>query len=111
MVANAEFRVPLFGVEEFGLINMPFVPTEIILFADGGLAWDNNLTDINGAPVAGRTRLKFSRSASERVPVFSTGVSGAHEHPGLHGLRGLLRVPLPASRPGPHWGFQIAPGW
>jgi hypothetical protein len=68
--------VPLFGVEEFGLINMPFLPTELVLFADGGLAWDNNLTDINGQPVSVTDpELKFSRSASEHVPVFSTGVS------------------------------------
>jgi outer membrane protein assembly factor BamA len=72
-VASAEFRVPLFGVEEFGLINMPFLPTELVLFADGGLAWDNNLTDINGARGVTDPVLKFSRSASEHVPVLQHG--------------------------------------
>jgi len=64
-VANLELRVPFIGVEQFGIINFPFLPTELVAFADAGLAWDSD-----NPPV-----LEFSRTSSARVPVFSTGVS------------------------------------
>ncbi|HLT47013.1 MAG TPA: hypothetical protein VK002_07280, partial [Rubricoccaceae bacterium] len=38
-VASAELRLPLFGVAEYGLINFPYLPTELVLFADAGAAW------------------------------------------------------------------------
>ena len=41
-VANLEVRVPLFGVREFGLINFPFLPTEIGPFFDAGVAWSKD---------------------------------------------------------------------
>ena len=25
----------------YGIINFPFLPTELVLFADGGMAWDS----------------------------------------------------------------------
>ena len=39
-VASLEARIPLLGVEQYGIINFPFVPTELVLFTDAGLAWD-----------------------------------------------------------------------
>ena len=41
-VFNAEFRIPLFGTEGFGLINFPFLPTEVSPFFDGGVSYTNN---------------------------------------------------------------------
>jgi outer membrane protein assembly factor BamA len=111
-VASAEFRVPLFGVEEFGLINFPFLPTELVLFADGGLAWDNNLTGINGQPVADTDPVfKLSRSASEHVPVFSTGASARMNILGFMVLEAYYAYPWQRPDKGGHWGFQLAPGW
>jgi hypothetical protein len=110
--ASAEFRIPLLGVEEFGLIPFPFLPTELVLFADGGLAWDNTLTDINGQPVAvSDPVLKFSRSSRERVPVFSTGASARFNVLGFMVLEAYYAYPWQRPDKGAHWGFQIAPGW
>jgi hypothetical protein len=111
-VASAEFRIPLFGVEEFGLINFPFLPTELVLFGDGGLAWDNSLTGINGQPVADTDPvLKFSRSATEHVPVFSTGAGARFNILGFMVLEAYYAYPWQRPDRGAHWGFQIAPGW
>src|SRR5581483_10721136 len=41
-VVNTELRIPLFGVEGFGLVNFPFLPTEVSPFFDAGVAYTNN---------------------------------------------------------------------
>jgi hypothetical protein len=111
-VASAEFRLPLLGVEDFGLINFPFVPTELVAFADGGIAWDNNLSSVNGASTVDTDPvLKFSRSASEHVPVFSTGVGARFNVLGFMILEAYYAYPWQRPDKGAHWGFQIAPGW
>ena len=38
-VASVELRLPFFGTSEFGLVNFPYLPTELTLFADAGMAW------------------------------------------------------------------------
>ena len=99
-VANAEFRVPLLGTREYGLINAPYVPTEFEAFGDSGLAWNKG----------DHPKLRFERNTTDRVPVFSVGI----------GLRILLSyIPLefymakPFQRPdkGYVYGFNIMPGW
>lgn len=100
-VVSAEMRVPLFGVREFGLISGAFLPTEFVVFADGGAAWSKGQTP----------KLKYTTSpTAERVPVFSAGVAA----------RILLAyIPLeiyyakPFQRPDQGWsvGFNISPGW
>jgi hypothetical protein len=97
---SAELRAPLFGTREFGLINMPFLPTEAYAFADAGAAWSEG-DEVNWA---------FETTTAERVPVFSVGV----------GVRILLSyIPIefyaakPFQRPDEQivYGFNIAPGW
>ena len=98
--AGIELRAPLFGSREFGLINAPWLPTEIFAFGDMGAAWteDEEIT------------WKYETNTNERVPVFSAGI----------GLRILLAyIPIeifaakPFQRPGEDivYGFNIAPGW
>jgi outer membrane protein assembly factor BamA len=100
-VANLELRIPFIGVEEYGLINFPFLPTELVAFADAGLAWNRN-DQIN---------LNFSRSASERVPVMATGFSLRSNLLGFLILEAYYAYPWQRPDRGWHWGFQIAPGW
>ncbi|MDP2955132.1 MAG: BamA/TamA family outer membrane protein [Longimicrobiales bacterium] len=100
-VANLEVRVPFIGVEQFGLIDFPFLPTELVLFADGGLAWD----DENPAT------LEFSRSSVARVPVFSTGISARFNILGMMVLEAYYAYPWQRPEKGWHWGFSLAPGW
>ncbi len=112
-VANAEIRVPLFGVPGYGLLNFPFLPTEIAPFVDAGMAW---------GPVSPYTnadyqspRLVFDRNpdcaVGCRVPVFSTGVSARINVLGY--LVAEIYYAYPFQRPlkGAHFGFNLSPGW
>jgi Tol biopolymer transport system component len=100
-VANLEVRVPLLGTSDFGLINFPYLPTELSAFLDGGVAWS-----AGDSPV-----LHLATRSDERIPVFSAGVSTRVN------LFGYLVVELfyayPFQRPDAGWqfGFQVAPGW
>jgi hypothetical protein len=99
-LASFEVRAPLFGTREFGLINAPFLPTELYGFADGGAAWTEN----------DKVNWQYETRSDQRVPVFSVGV----------GVRILLSyIPIefyaakPFQRPDEQivYGFNIAPGW
>lgn len=100
-VANFELRVPFIGVERYGIINFPFLPTELVLFADAGLAWDETRP----------ATLEWSRSGSERVPLVSTGVSARFNVLGFMILEAYYAYPWQRPEKGWHWGFNLAPGW
>jgi Tol biopolymer transport system component len=100
-VANTELRLPLLGTKDFGLVSFRYLPTTLVAFFDGGVAW----TQQDGP------QLKWSRSSLERIPVFSGGV-------GLRfNLFGMAIVELdwayPFQRPdgGGQWALFLAPGF
>ncbi len=98
---NAEVRLPLFGVEEYGLINFRFLPTELLAFVDGGVAWTQTE----------EPEWNLTTAPDSRVPVFSAGI-GARVN--LFGyLIGQVYYAYPFQRPehGAHFGFVISPGW
>jgi hypothetical protein len=103
-VGSVEMRIPFIGAEQFGLINFPFLPTELVAFADAGLAWDSPYS--NDEPI-----LEWSRSSSERVPVVSTGVAARMNILGFMILEAYYAYPWQRPDKGWHWGFQMAPGW
>ncbi len=105
-VASAEIRIPLLGVDRYGLINFPFLPTELSLFTDAGVAWDANIQGVSD-----QVQWKFSRSSSERVPVFSSGISARFNVLGFMVLEAYYAYPWQRPDKGWLWGFQIAPGW
>jgi len=106
-VASAEIRIPLLGTRQYGLLNVPFVPTDLNLFADAGLAWSEGQTP----------RLAFERelgqlAAGDRVPVTSVGASARINVLGYAVVE--LYYAWPFQREGRSngvFGFQIAPGW
>jgi len=100
-VVNLEARVPFLGTEQFGLINFPFVPVELVAFADGGLAWDQDNKAI----------LEFSRSGIDRVPVFSAGFGARFNMLGIMILEAYRAYPFQRPDRGAHWGFVLSPGW
>jgi len=61
-VLNAEFRLPLTGIEEFGLINFPYLPIELTAFTDVGVAWDRE------RPADLRSLKRFARDYPEAQP-------------------------------------------
>ena len=100
-VANLEFRVPLFGVREYGLLNFPFLPTEIAPFIDAGLAWSGG----------DKPDLTFSRNSTARVPVFSAGITARVNILGFMVLETYYAYPFQRPGKGAHIGFNLAPGW
>ena len=100
-VVNLELRVPFFGTERFGLINFPYLPTELFGFADAGLAF-NDISEL---------RFEFVRSGGQRVPVFSVGAGARFNLFGFLILEVYRAYPFQRPERGPHWGFVLSPGW
>ncbi len=100
-IINAEIRLPLFGTEQFGLINFPYLPTEIVGFLDGGIAWSKSNPPI----------FKLSKNSNQRIPVFSAGLAARVNLFGY--LVGQVYYAYPFQRPGKGFvfGFVISPGW
>jgi len=100
-VGNLEFRVPVFGTSQLGLINFPYLPLELGAFLDAGVAWT-----ATEAP-----SFRFDRNTSDRVPVFSTGLTARANLLGYLVLEVYYAYPFQRPEKGAHFGFQIAPGW
>ena len=100
-VASFEVRIPLFGVPEYGLFNLPYLPTTIAPFVDAGVAW------------RGGQSLQFgsSNDPNVRSPVVSTGISTRVNVLGFAILEAYLAHPFQRPGQGWIWGFQLAPGW
>ncbi len=100
-VANLEVRFPLLGTDRWGLINFPYLPTELAGFFDAGVAWtDKEKPD-----------LKFDERSSGRVPVFSTGAAARFNVLGALIMEVYYAYPFQRPDKGAHFGFQIQPGW
>lgn len=118
-VASVELRIPFLGVPQYGLIAFPYLPTELSLFADAGVAWGqtDRLRIFGLGDGIGRS---FEDAIQE--PVLSVGASAR-----INVLGALILEPyyaLPLSRfseldpvTGEErgafgvFGFNIAPGW
>ncbi len=100
-VINLEARVPFLGVPQFGVINFPFAPTELVAFVDAGLAWDADQSPT----------FEWSRGTTQRVPVVSTGLSARTNLLGIFILESYFAYPFQRPGRGWHWGFSLLPGW
>lgn len=123
-VANVELRIPVLGTSEFGLLNIPFLPTELSPFFDAGLSYTGNqrpdfrfTRDVNAqaanctASAPSRTLNSFPLPCADRIPVFSTGLSARVNFLGYLIFEAYIAHPF--QRPTKNWvtGFQLAPGW
>lgn len=100
-VASAEVRVPVLGTEQFGLLNFPYLPTELSLFVDAGVAWT-----ADEPPV-----WRWDRDTDERVPVVSTGISARMNVLGSLILEVFYAQPYQRPEKGGFMGVNILPGW
>lgn len=100
-LSSVEIRLPLLGTEQLGLISFPYLPTELSLFADGGVAWTEDSPPI----------IKFERSGNERVPVFSAGASARVNILGYIVLESYYAFPFQRPDAGWQFGLRLAPGW
>ncbi|HVB30581.1 MAG TPA: hypothetical protein VNE60_03535 [Gemmatimonadaceae bacterium] len=121
-VFNLEFRIPLFGSQQFGLFPTSFLPVEIAPFFDGGIAYSasqppdwriattaNNIPASCSSPAAQATS-QFVNCV-DHIPVFSTGITARVNVLGYLILETYIAHPF--QRPGKGWvvGVQMAPGW
>ena len=100
-VVNAELRLPITGIEDFGLFNFPYLPSELSLFADAGMAWDSEYPGT----------LKWSRTDPGRIPLVSTGVSLRVNILGALILEAYHAYPWQRPKQGWISGFSLMPGW
>jgi hypothetical protein len=98
---NLELRVPLLGTADFGLIEFPWLPTEIAPFFDVGVAWRGG-----DSP-----SFAFETDTADRVPVFSAGVTSRFNVLGYAIVEAYYAFPFQRPERGGHFGFHIAPGW
>ena len=119
-VFNAEFRIPLFGSPQFGLINFPYLPTELSPFFDAGISWTGDQSPIWAfekgddqipSSCTQQVNARFIAPCARRIPVFSTGISARFNVLGYMILEAYYAHPF--QRPGRDWvlGVQMAPGW
>ncbi len=100
-VMNLELRFPLFGTTDYGLVDFAYLPTELVAFFDGGVAWYANHPP----------KLKWATDSSERIPIFSAGIAARVNI--LGAVVGQVYMAFPFQRPQKttQFGFVIAPGW
>jgi Tol biopolymer transport system component len=78
-LGSVEVRLPLLGPEVLSLSGFEYLPTDLVLFADAGVAWTNE--DLTELSFSSSTIQQFGESASARTgtvpaePVTSAGVS------------------------------------
>jgi Tol biopolymer transport system component len=103
-VTNFEVRFPLIGTAQYGMINFPYLPTELTLFLDGGLAWDqgDRVLDIEGID-----NIRFT----DTKPIWSAGSSARVNLLGALILEAYFAIPFSDPFRDTYFGLQIAPGW
>jgi len=100
-IGSAEVRLPVLGVRELGLFSFPYLPTELVAFVDGGMAWSSDEPPV----------FELARESSERIPVFSTGMSARVNVLGALVVEMSYAFPFQRPDEGWHFDFQISPGW
>jgi hypothetical protein len=98
---NAEVRLPLFGTDQFGLFSFPYLPTELSVFTDAGVAWS-----AESAPV-----FELDRDSEKRIPVVSAGVSARMNLLGSLILEVFYAKPFQRPVKGGFVGVHLLPGW
>ncbi|HEX5761374.1 MAG TPA: BamA/TamA family outer membrane protein [Thermoanaerobaculia bacterium] len=100
-VANVELRLPLFGTRDYGLVELPWLPTELSAFVDAGVAWTADESP----------ELEFVERSVERIPVVSAGLSARVLLGGFAVLEFYYAVPFQRPAEEHVTGFVISPGW
>lgn len=99
---NLEVRFPLIGPKGYGVIDLPFLPTEAVAFFDGGAAWTENQSP----------DWSWQDGLATRAPIFSAGIAARVLVGGV--LPVEFYYAFPFQRPaesGGVYGFMFMPGW
>lgn len=100
-VFNVELRLPILGTEQFGLVNFPYLPTDLVAFFDGGVAWTSR----------SHPQPELNSKTSKRVPVYSVGGATRMSLFGLLVLQIYAAYPFQRNDTRWSWGFFLAPAW
>jgi len=100
-VLNAEFRIPLVGNDQFGLLPWGFLPVEVAPFVDAGVAWTRDES----------ASWRFDNDTPDRVPVVSAGVATRLSLFNAFVLEVFWVHPFQRPGRGGYVGFQLTPGW
>jgi hypothetical protein len=106
-MASTEVRLPFLGNEQLGLINFPYVPTELVLFADAGLAWSAGDDVDPFSFVTDENKLE----ETTHYPVFSTGAAARFNLLGQLIIEAYYAYPFQRPDKGGHFGLRFTPGW
>jgi outer membrane protein assembly factor BamA len=111
-VASVEVRMPLFGTSQFGLIDFPYFPTELTLFADAGMAWGetgDRFSTFN--PAIGEVD-PLGTSFADQTPVFSAGAAARVNVLGALILEFYYAFPFSREDDVTGvFGVNLSPGW
>jgi len=103
LLANVEWRLPFTGPPEIALVNSGSFYSEMALFIDCGVAWDNQ----------SRPTLSFAtRSIHNRIPLYSMGLAYRINLFGAIVIEPYLAFPILQEevKPG-HLGINLFAGW
>ncbi len=100
---SAEVRIPLFGSDALGLIKFPYIPLELVGFADAGLAWTKRDRPFD--------LLKWEIDGTGRAPVASVGSAARINILGYIVAEFYYAYPFQRPDRGAHFGFLFSPGW
>ncbi|MGV3589911.1 MAG: peptidase MA family metallohydrolase [Adhaeribacter sp.] len=100
-VANAEVRLPFSGPERLSLIKSGFLFSDLVFFADGGLAWSKGDEVSMSAKTANRNM---------HFPVYSTGASLRINLFGYIIVEPYYAIPLQRNGFQPNFGFFLSGG-
>jgi outer membrane protein assembly factor BamA len=103
IVANLEIRLPFTGPERLTVLKSSYFYSELALFADAGIAWDSQ-----NSPVLRWT----PRNDTERIPIFSTGVSLRINLFGMLIIEPFYAIPYQlGGMKSAYIGVNFLPGW
>ena len=102
-VANVELRLPFAGPKRLGLVKVKYFYTELSGFLDAGLTWNRG----------DKISLDYyNYDPSNRVPLFSTGISARINVMGYVVLEPYYAWPLIGDHLGKgYFGINFLPGW
>jgi outer membrane protein assembly factor BamA len=103
-VGNVEARFSLFGTRQFGLIDFRYLPTDLIAFCDGGVAWTNRQNPV----------LRWSTVWNADLPLFSVGFGARFNLFGALIFEADAVHPFQLSLPrgkGLVFSWALSPGW
>ena len=109
-IASAEVRLPFLGTDQLGLLNFPYLPTEIVAFGDAGLAWTGE--DLNEFTFTNSTIQQSTGDfgTAPARPVFSAGLSARVNLLGALVFEAFYARTFQRSK---DWDFGVLlrPGW